>query len=105
LYATHFDGTKGTYPLTNRGIALSRKGILVTAYGKNRDGDGTILRLWEQSGSEGQCNISLPSGSNFKKAVACNLRGELTESPEIPIVDGQFSVLMKPNKPATYILR
>jgi hypothetical protein len=105
LYAIHLDGTKGTCPLTNQGLALSRKGVLVTAYGKNRDGEGTILRLWEQSGSEVECNISLPPGSKFKMAAECDLRGELTESHEIKITDGQFTASMKANKPATFILK
>jgi alpha-mannosidase len=105
LYATHFDGIKGNYPLTNNGLALSRKGILVTAYGKNRDGEGTILRLWEQSGSEVPCTVTLPSGSTYKRAVRCNLRGVISENPEIPVIEGKFTIVMKPNKPATFILK
>ena len=105
LYATHYEGANGSYPTTNIGLSLSRKGILVTAYGKNRDGEGTILRLWEQAGSEGTCTITLPSGSKFRKAIECNLRGEPNDNSDIQVINGQFSVMMKPNKPATYILR
>lgn len=105
LYATYADGAKGGQPLTNNGISLSLKGSLVTAYGKNRDGDGTILRLWEQAGNEGACTITLPSGSRFVKAVECNLRGEPSENSEIQIIDNRFTVMMKPNKPASYILK
>lgn len=105
LYATYFDGAKGTYPLTNQGIALSRKGVLVTAFGKNRDGDGTILRIWEQSGNEGECVITLPYGCNFKTATECNLRGELSDNSVIQVNEREFSVVMKPNRPVTFILR
>jgi alpha-mannosidase len=105
LYATQFDGTQGIFPLTRQGITLSRKGVLVTAYGKNRDGDCTILRLWEQSGNEGECVITLPAGSSFRKAVRCNLRGEVTGESPVNITDDSFTIDIESNKPATFILR
>ncbi len=52
LYGVFYDGEKGIMPLSQEGLKLSSKGVLVTAYGKNRDGEGTILRLWEQSGHD-----------------------------------------------------
>ena len=105
LYAAYYDGEKGNQPLSGDGISLSRKGVLVTAFGKNRDGEGTILRLWEQAGNEGTCTITLPPGSKYKKALECNLRGELTGSSEITVNDGRFTIMMSPNKPVSYILK
>ena len=34
--------------------------MLVTAFGPNPDGDGTLLRLWEQAGKDGPCRVRLP---------------------------------------------
>lgn len=105
LYGIFFDGTEGKIPLSGAGVTLNRKGILLTAFGKNRDGEGTIIRLWEQSGNEGLCKISLPVNNFFNKAFPCNLRGELTDSKYITIINNQFEVNIKANQPATFILK
>ena len=105
LYGIYFDGEKGNSPLSQKGLSLNRKGIIITAYGKNRDGEGTVLRLWEQSGKAGSCKISLPEGCSFKKAIPCNLRGEVIGSHEISITGNQFEVYIKANQPVTFILK
>lgn len=66
----------GNLPVTAAGVQLSMKGIEVTAFGNNPDGEGTILRLWEQAGNNGQCVVTLPAGHPYKTARFCNLRGE-----------------------------
>jgi len=70
------EGKAGKLPASKAGISLSRSGILITAFGKNPDGDGTILRLWEQAGNKGSCTVTLPADHPFKTARLCNLRGE-----------------------------
>lgn len=50
----------GKLPVMNEGVKISRKGVLLTAYGNNPDGGGKLLRVWEQSGESGLCEISLP---------------------------------------------
>jgi len=77
----------------------------VTSFGKNRDGDGTILRLWELAGTSGQLIVILPAGSGYATASECKLRGELTGSNDIKVVDGKFEVTIQSNKPATFILK
>ena len=37
-----------------------------------------ILRLWETSGNDGKCIITLPENSNFKSVQPCDLRGTIT---------------------------
>ena len=55
-------GGRGQMAFSAKGIELSMRGVLVTAFGKNPDGDGLILRLWEQAGNSGQCTVSFPDG-------------------------------------------
>jgi alpha-mannosidase len=105
LYAAYFDGSKGNIPASQKGLSLSRKGILVTAYCKNRDGEGTILRLWEHSGKDGLCKITLPGGTDFKEALACDLRGEIIENQRYFIKGKEIEILVKANQPLTLILK
>jgi hypothetical protein len=35
------------------GLSVSRASILLTAFGTNTDGGGTLLRLWERRGKSG----------------------------------------------------
>lgn len=105
LYCTFFDGPAGTIPVSRSGLSLSRKGILVTAFCANRDGEGTILRLWEQSGKEGPCRIILPGGCDFKEAVRCDLRGTILNNERIAIKDNELEISMKSFQPVTLILK
>ena len=105
LNGVFYDGKKGAAPLSQKGISLSKKGILITAYGKNRDGDGTVLRLWEKTGEKGQVKITLPKGSNFKKAYSCNLRGEIIDNKEINITNNTFETEINVYQPLSFILK
>ena len=51
----------GPLPPLNRGLSLSRKGVTLTAFGPNPDGEGTLLRLWELAGAGGDCTVTLPA--------------------------------------------
>jgi glycosyl hydrolase family 38 len=104
LQGAYFEGKKGSLPLTNTGISIDRKGVLVTAYGKNRDGDDSILRLWELAGKSGQCKVTLPGGCNFQTAYPCNLRGEIISKNGIEISNNAFKFFLGANKPASFIL-
>ena len=89
--------------LPQKGLELSMKGVLVTAFGKNPDGDGLILRLWEQAGNSGKCTVSLPEGLEGKVARPVNLRGEITGAP-IEIRNNSLSIEIKAYKPYSYII-
>ncbi|HEY4207206.1 MAG TPA: hypothetical protein VGM31_10350 [Puia sp.] len=97
-------GDGGKLPVTASGIQLSRKGILVTAFGKNPDGDGTILRLWEQAGESGNCSIILPTGHHFKTAQFCDLRGQVT-GKAFPLGSGRIDAMVKAYQPLSIILK
>ena len=78
--------------------------MLLTAFGRNPYGDGTLLRLWEQAGNAATCTIQLPAGMKARTAQPCNLRGETTGAP-IPISEfGTFNVTSRPMAPTSVIL-
>ncbi|MCU7552547.1 hypothetical protein OCK74_25740 [Chitinophagaceae bacterium LB-8] len=90
-------------PSAQKGVECSRKGVLVTAFGEDPDGNkGTLLRLWEMAGQSGAITIALP-GQQFTKATPVNLRGEVTGKP-IKIMNGKFSCSIKQFGPASFIL-
>ena len=70
------DGPAGKLPNTMAGPTVSRSGVLVTAFGQNPDGPGTLLRVWDQTGQTGELVVTLPG--NFKTATTVNLRGKKT---------------------------
>jgi hypothetical protein len=91
LLAAFADSAPGALPPTRHGLELSRKGILITAFGTNPDGPGTVLRLWEQAGQSGTVRVSLPEESAAKKVQPVDLRGRPVGQP-IPVRNGSFKV-------------
>ena len=103
LLAVPVSGKRGKLPAESTGLELSRKGVLVTAFGANPDGKGTVLRLWEQAGVSGKVTVKLPKGMNVSKMTPVNLRGEPTGKPE-RIWFGRFSVNLRSFAPASFVL-
>lgn len=99
------EGKAGKLPATKHGLSISRADILVTAFGENPDGEGRILRLWEQAGNSGPVTITLPEGLQVKQALAINLRGEKLKVPSLKIVNNRFSFSLNKYAPATFILK
>ena len=91
----------GTLPLLTSGLALSRKGVTVTAFGPNPDGAGTLLRVWEQAGHSGELTVTLPA--KFTSATAVNLRGEKTGEPR-RIAGSTLAFNLGAFAPATFVL-
>ncbi|MCX6899131.1 MAG: hypothetical protein NT105_10555 [Verrucomicrobia bacterium] len=104
LLAAVADGFAGKLPTTQRGLELSRKGVQVTAFGANPDGEGTVLRLWELSGKSGSCRVTLPAGSDARSVQPVNLRGEPAGKP-IPIKNGVFTASLKAFAPANFVIQ
>ena len=103
MKATLLSAKPGNLPVSKTGIVLSRKGVLVTSFGTNPFGEGTMLRLWEQSGDAGKCKISLPAGVTFSKAIPINLRSEMCGNA-ITIKDNSFEIELEAYKPASFLL-
>jgi hypothetical protein len=97
------DGPAGRLPTSAAGLTVSRPGVTITAFGTNPYGDGTLLRSWEQSGQPGPCTITLPTGTGFKTAQPCDLRGQ-PNGPAITIVDGRLSFEIKAFAPKSFVL-
>lgn len=94
----------GSLPQSQKGVELSRKGILVTAFGDDPDGNkGTLLRLWEMAGDSGNTTISLFGQKKFTMARPVNLRGE-ANGKAIKIVNGKFTWSIHKFGPASFIL-
>lgn len=93
----------GSLPPVMRGIALSRDGVAVTAFGPNPDGEGTLLRLWETAGRSAGCSVRLPAGCNAKRAQPVDLRGRPIARP-LPVADSGFAVELKGFSPASFLL-
>jgi alpha-mannosidase len=98
------DAPAGMLPKEQTGVSLSRQGVMITAYGQNPDGEGTILRLWEQAGNSGDLTVTFPAGSKYKTATPVNLRGEKI-SGSLEIKDGKLPVFLKSFAPASYVLK
>lgn len=92
----------GKLPVTNEGVKVSRKGVLVTAYGNNPDGEGKLLRLWEEAGENGVCEVSLPTKKDCV-AQPVNLRG-VPEGNPIQIEKGTFKIELGKFAPASYLI-
>ncbi len=90
LEAGFFDGQAGHLRASQSGIEVSRKGVLLTAFGPNPDGQGLVLRLWEEGGRDGECTVTLPGGLQVDEVQPCDLRGRAVGEP-IDVRDGKFS--------------
>ncbi|MCU7552544.1 hypothetical protein OCK74_25725 [Chitinophagaceae bacterium LB-8] len=97
------EGTPGKLPANNSGVSVSRKGVLITAFGENPDGDGTILRLWEQAGVSGNCTVNFGNGSKVKAVVPIDLRGNQT-GKKITVKNGILNFNLDKYAPASFLL-
>lgn len=104
LMVSYAGGAAGKIAASVKGISVSEKGVLVTFFGKNRDGEGDLVRLWEQNGKDTVCTVTLPQGSIYKTAQFCDLRGE--EKGEIlSISNNAIQVKFRANQPVSLILK
>jgi hypothetical protein len=103
LQAAMLDSPAGGLPPVQAGIALSRKGVLVTALGPNPDGGGTLLRLWEQAGEGGVCGVRLPEALRNAAVQPCDLRGRPQGGPISPR-EGRYEIPLLPFAPASFLL-
>lgn len=102
LLIAQADGPAGSLPTSQAGLSISHPGVLATAFGKNPDGAGTLLRLWEQNGQA--CTVEVTIPGNFTNATPVDLRGEAT-GDSIPLKNGKLSIDLGANAPASFILK
>jgi hypothetical protein len=101
LLAVATTGQGGKLPAERSGVTVSRKGLLVTAFGANPDGAGTLLRIWEMAGDSGKLTVSLPG--KFKSATPVNLRGEKAGAPLL-ITGGKLACELRAYTPSSFVL-
>jgi hypothetical protein len=104
LLAVAADGPAGKLPKKQAGLSLSRSGILVTAFGRNPDGPGTLLRLWEQAGQSGDCTVRLPKELRARTIQPVNLRGEPNGEP-FPANGREFTAMVRAYAPMSFLLQ
>ena len=97
------DRPAGKLPVEQAGLSVSRPGVLVTAFGANPDGEGTLLRVWEQAGVSGELTVELPGRMNPATATPVNLRGEVT-GEAVPIRSGTLTFDLGAYAPASFLL-
>ena len=102
VLTAYADGKAGKLPVSAAGLALSRPGIRVTAFGPNPDGSvpGTLLRVWEQAGVSGELVVT---GLNAKTATPVNLRGERNGS-SVAVRNGRLIFTLPAYAPASFNL-
>jgi hypothetical protein len=104
LLAVESAKNNGTLPAEKSGLSVSRKGVLVTAFGRDPDGNkGTLLRIWEQAGISGELTITLPKGSRFTTAQPVNLRG-MIQGVATTVKNESITVNLNAYVPASFIL-
>ncbi len=103
LAAALASGPSGPLPPMQPGLEVSAAGTLVTAFGPNPDGSGTVLRLWECAGLGGPCEIHLPAGCQAATAQRVDLRGQSLGAP-VAIRERRWNVTLEPFAPATFLL-
>jgi len=104
LLAGVADGPAGEMAPAQRGLELSRCGVLVTAFGDNPDGPGQVLRLWEYAGQSGKCTVRLPALMEIDAIQPVDLRGQPQGAP-IPVRRGSFSARLQAFAPASFQLQ
>ena len=88
-----------------QGIRLDRKGIYVTAFGKDPDSGEMMLRMWEMAGQAASTvTVQLPETFSSKSVQPCDLRG-VPFGEAIPVSEGTFKIEVKPYAPVSLILR
>jgi hypothetical protein len=104
LLAEIVDRPAGKLPARRAGLSLSRTGVQITAFGSNPDGDGLILRLWEQAGKSGDVEVELPAGLRVDSVQPVDLRGR-PAGTAIPVKSGRFTARIHAFAPASFLTR
>jgi len=99
-FALDFQPVGSSTPIKNvQGIRLDRKGIYVTALGKDPDCGEMMLRMWEMAGQDASpVTVQLPETFSAKFVQPCDLRG-VPIGEAIPVTNGTFKIEVKPYTP------
>jgi hypothetical protein len=98
------DAPAGRLPVKQAGLSVSRSGVLITAFGANPDGEGTLLRIWEQAGVSGELTVELPKSMKAVEATPVNLRGEKVGETK-RVRSNKLKFALGAYAPSSFILR
>lgn len=102
LVAAFANEPAGRLSASSSGLALSRRGVLVTSFGADPYSNKTLLRIWEVSGNSGKLTVTLPAGLNATRAIPMNLRGE-PAGKAIEIKNHAFKINLPAFAPASFV--
>jgi len=97
------DGQAGKLPSTATGLELSRKGVNLVSFISNPDGNGNLIRLWEQGGFSDTLTVKFPEGATYTKATPVNLRGEVIGNP-VAISEHKLNFFLYAYAPICFVL-
>ena len=103
LLAAFVDAPAGAHPARARGLEVSNRGTLVTAFGANPDGPGTLLRVWELAGRTAVCDVRLPEGHRLTRVQPVDLRGRPQSEPR-SLQDGAVRLPLRGFAPGSVVL-
>ena len=103
LLAAMPDGRGGELSVEKTGLSVSRPSILLTAFGTNPDGGGTLVRLWQRGGKSGLCKVALPEGINATSLQPVDLRGRPV-GEKIKVTKNRFEVNAKAWAPMSFVI-
>jgi hypothetical protein len=89
---------RGNRPPETSGLQLSRRDVLVTSFGVDPSTQKLMLRLWEQAGRDGPCEITLPRGLAVHTVQPCDLRGRPV-GESIAVQGNRLQVEVRRNAP------
>lgn len=95
---------KGSLPVAAQGLGLSRQGVLLTALGPNPDGQGTLLRVWEDAGQSGPLTVTLPEQMQAGSVQPIDLRGRPLGRP-LPVANNNFTFELGAFQPASFVMQ
>jgi alpha-mannosidase len=104
-FAAASDGPAGTLALSREGLSVSRKGVQVTAFGPNPDGDGVIVRLWELGGVTGPVSVILPAEYRNAEIAPVDLRGSPLRDAAVRQTLSGFTANLRANAPLTVLIK
>ena len=94
-------GAGGNLPASQAGLRLSRSGVAVTAWGRNPDGPGKLLRLWEQAGEDEAVQVCV-AGAPAGEVQPVDLRGRAS-GKVLPLQNGCFTAELRRYAPASFL--
>lgn len=103
LLAAAGAGSGGGLSAVQKGLSVSRPGVIVTAFGSSPALKGTLLRIWEVAGKSGKILVKLPSGIGAKTAQEVDFRGRARGLAN-PIKNDSFEVQLGAFAPASFEL-